>query len=362
MKFLSIFISVFLYFSSFSLADDALLESYKSISEVIKRVQAGERKALDELIKIALGSHPLELSDKIKEAVIYGLTTLNRTQELNDFLNKIGMESSDYYSDKKFKTACKLCEGKGHHSSDCKNCVFGKCRNCKGVGKIEYEGFDGEVIESICPTCSGTKKCLTCEGVGDVHTDCTHCAKGKVFDQSRVFSEYVNSVRKIDQLIDKKISQMENVDTKVDSKVSKSSKLAKKMNIDENYKIKQSQNGKEERKPELNQEEEQLEEIADSRLETSFNEVKQLIRNHQNKYNQKICNEIKFVVQDEMPTMVLTLNESFFKNIGDVEKELIHNFEKFWEARTFLNGYRDKVDTQLIINDKDATKLLNLSH
>ena len=361
MKLIHIFISAILYFNIFSFADDTILDSYKSISEVIKRVQAGERKALDELMKIALGHHPLELSDKIKEAVIYGLTTLNRNQDLNNFLNQIGMESSDYYSGKKFKTACKLCEGEGHHSSDCKNCVFGKCRNCKGEGKIEYDGFDGEKIESICPTCSGTKKCLTCEGIGDVHKDCSHCAKGNVFDRNTVFKEYVNSVKNIDQMIDKKISQMENVSSTTDTQQDTKSKLSQKMNIEEDYNIKQSQNENQPQAKEEKPQVEELEAITDSRLEASFNEVKELIRNHQNKHNQKICNNIKFEMHNETPTMVLNLNDSFFSTIGDLEKQLIHNFEKFWEARSFLNGYKGKVDTQLILKDRDATDLLKQS-
>ena len=69
-------------------ANDEIIDSYKKISEVIKRVQAGEKKALDDLTQIALGAHPLELSDKIKATVIYGLTTSNDSAKLNDFLSK----------------------------------------------------------------------------------------------------------------------------------------------------------------------------------------------------------------------------------------------------------------------------------
>ena len=102
-----ILISVVFCFCSSAFAQDEVLQNYKKISEVIKRVEAGERKALDDLMNIALGEHPLELSDKIKATVIYGLTTSNNPQKLNDFLDKIGMEAKDFYSDKKFHKDCK---------------------------------------------------------------------------------------------------------------------------------------------------------------------------------------------------------------------------------------------------------------
>ena len=340
-------------------ADEEVLNSYKKISEVIKRVQAGERKALDDLMKIALGEHPLELSDQIKSTVIYGLTTLNETQKLSGFLEKIGLDTSDFYSDKKFKTACKDCEGEGHESADCKDCVFGKCKNCKGVGSIEYDGLDGEVTKSVCPKCLGSKKCLKCEGSGEMETDCASCVKGDVFNRNSVFSEYVNSVKDIDLQLSKKIAQMEKVDSVTETEVKSESNLSKKMNIEEDYKIKQTKNETKEELPEEKVVAEDEEPIKDLRLEASFNEVRRLIENHQNKHNQKICNEIAFTLHDNIPTMVLDLNDAFYNNISDSEKNVIHNFEKFWEARAFLNGYKGRVKVKLLNNDKSINGLLD---
>ena len=66
----------------------------------------------------------------------------------------------------------------------------------------------------------------------------------------------------------------------------------------------------------------------------------------------KICNEIKFKLNENTPTMVLDLNDAFYNALGENEKNIIHNFEKFWEARAFLNGYKGKVKVQLLNNDK----------
>ena len=343
---------------------DEILDNYKKISDVIERVQSGEKKALDDLMAIALGEHPLELSDKIKAAVVYGLTTSNDSQKLADFLNKTGIEKSDVFSDKKFHTDCKACEGEGHTSKDCKSCVFGKCKNCKGQGVIEYDGLSGEKVKSICTKCQGTKKCVKCEGSGDMEKDCSTCIKGDVFDRSSVFKEYVNSVKDIDQMISQKIAQMEKVDTQVDSNVKTDSEVSKTMNLEEDINIKETKNENNEQPTEVKEEieedkEELIAEIADPRLESSFNEVKKLILNHENKHNQKIFNEIKFILDDKTPTMVLNFNESFYKNIGDTEKSVIHNFEKFWEARAFLNGYKGKVEIKLLNNEKNVNELLN---
>ena len=349
---------------TFSSHADEVLDSYKKISEVIKRVQAGERKALDDLMKIALGEHPLELSDKIKATVIYGLTTANDTKKLNDFLDKIGMKAEEFYTDKKFHTGCKACEGEGHSSSDCKNCVFGKCKNCKGTGVIEYKGLNDEIVKSVCPKCQGSKKCVPCEGSGEMQTDCPSCNKGNVFDRSSVFSEYVNSVKDIDALINQKINQMQTVDSVTETEVKEDTKVSSKSKIEEELDIKQTlnenkQDPPDEVKEEKEEDKDNIEDITDVRLENSFNEVKRLIENHENKHNQKICNEIKFKLEDDVPTMVLNLNDSFYKNIGESDKDIIHNFEKFWEARAFLNGYKGKVEIKLINNDKNVNKLLN---
>jgi len=349
-------------------ANEEVLNNYKKISEVINRVQAGEKKALDDLMNIALGEHPLELSDKIKATVIYGLTTSKDTQKLADFLDKIGMEKDDFYSHKKFHTDCKICEGEGHSLKDCRNCVFGKCKNCKGQGVIEYKGLNDEIVKSICTKCNGTKKCVKCDGVGDVKKDCSHCNKGDVFDNSSVFNEYVNSVKNIDQLINQKINQMEKVESSVETEVKENTEVSKKMSLEEDINIKETINeNKEELPTEVKEEEENKEEnkeelladIADPRLKASFNEVKRLIMNHENKHSTKIFNDIKFLLDEQTPTMVLNFNEAFYKNIGESEKNIIHNFEKFWEARAFLNGYRGKVDIKLINNEKNVSDLLN---
>ena len=346
-------------------ANEEVLKSYKEISEVIKRVQAGEKKALDDLMAIALGEHPLELSDKIKATVIYGLTTSNDSAKLAGFLSKIGMESNDFFNDKKFKTDCKDCEGEGHSKTDCKACVFGKCKNCKGQGVIEYKGLNDEIVKSVCPKCVGSKKCVKCDGEGDMKTDCKGCSKGSVFDKSSVFSEYVNSVKDIDQLINQKITQMEKVDSVTNTEVKEESNVSKKMNIEEDLNIKETRN-QEQLPTEVKEEEEgdeeevlELAEIADPRLAASFNEVKRLIENHQNKNNHQIFNEIKFQLQDNVPTMVLNFNEAFYRSIGEPEKNIIHNFEKFWEARAFLNGYKGKVEIKLVNDNKNVSDLLN---
>ena len=357
-----ILISVVFCFCSSVSAQDEVLQSYKKISEVIKRVEAGEKKALDDLMNIALGEHPLELSDKIKATVIYGLTTSNNPQKLNDFLDKIGMEAKDFYSDKKFHKSCQSCEGEGHTSTDCKQCVFGKCKNCKGTGTIEYKGLNDEIVKSVCTKCNGTKKCITCEGSGEMHKDCPSCAKGNVFDKSSVFNEYVNSVKDINQMIDQKINQMENVNSNVETEVKEDTNVTKKSNIEEDLNIKETKNEQPELPTEVKEEDEEehnIKEIADVRLETSFNEVKRLILNHENKHNKKICNEIKFKLNENTPTMVLDLNDAFYNALGENEKNIIHNFEKFWEARAFLNGYKGKVKVQLLNNDKNVSALLN---
>lgn len=338
-----------------------MLDNYKKISEVIKRVQAGERKALDELMQIALGEHPLELSDKIKATVVYGLTTLNEPQKLADFLNKTGLNQKEIFADKKFHSDCKDCEGEGHSKADCKACVFGKCKNCKGQGVIEYKGLNDEVVSSICPKCVGTKKCTKCDGAGDMLSDCKSCIKGDVFDRSSVFKEYVNSVKDIDQMISQKINQMEKVDSVVETEVKEETNVSKKMNLEEDINIKENREEKKELPTEVKEEDPKVEvlaEIADPRLERSFNEVKKLIENHQNKHNQKIFNDINFALNDSVPTMVLNFNEAFYKNIGESEKNVLHNFEKFWEARAFLNGYRGKVKIKLMNDDKNVSALM----
>ena len=364
MSYLKFLMAIVLFCSTLSLkAQSEMLDSYKKISDVIKRVQAGEKKALDDLMNIALGEHPLELSDKIKATVIYGLTTSNDSQKLSNFLSKIGSDSEEFFTDKKFHMDCKECEGEGNTGKDCKACVFGKCKNCKGEGNIEYKGLNDEIVKSICPKCQGTKKCVKCEGVGEMKKDCASCIKGQVFNRGSVFNEYVNSVKDIDQLISKKISQMEMVDTATETEIKEDSKVSKKMNLEEEINIKETQNNKQDLPTEVKEQEKEEsivdKAIADPRLEASFNEVKRLIENHQNKHNKRIFDEIKFTLNDSTPTMVLNFNDAFYKNIGTSDKEIIHNFEKFWEARAFLNGYKGKVEIRLINNKQNVSELLN---
>ena len=337
---------------------ETVLERYQNILAVIERVEAGEKKALDELMKISLGEHPLELSEDIIKTVVLGLMKSKDPKKLEAYLKKVDEGSVKFLSDKKFQKECDECEGEGHQSTDCKSCVFGKCDNCKGVGFIKYKGFNDEDLESICNKCQGAKKCITCGGSGDLEHDCASCNKGSTFDNSSVFTEYKNSVSKINSLLSSKISQMEKVEVSTNTEVNENKKVSSEVNIEEDYKLTQVKKVDED---EPDEEKEKLKLFKDSRLERAFNEVKKLITNHQNRYSQTICNSIDFILSDDVPTLVLDLNKTFVNNIGQAEKEIIHNFEKFWEVRAILNGYENKVKTELLNNDKNVNALLEIS-
>jgi len=339
---------------------ESMLESYRNILEVIERVEAGEKKALDELMKISLGEHPLELSEDIMKTVVLGLMKSKDSQKLKDYLKKIDKGAVKFLSDDKFKKDCDDCDGEGHQSEDCKDCVFGKCKNCKGLGVIKYKGFNEEIIESVCPRCHGAKKCIKCNGKGDLEHDCASCNKGSTFDNSSVFAEYKNSVADISKLLSSKITKMEKVDVVNKTETEENKKVSSKVNIEEDYKSTQVKKAEEE-KPEKEREKEKEKVFKDVSLERAYNEVRKLIINHQNRYNQTICDSIDFTLTDDVPTLVLDLNKSFIKNIGQAEKETIHNFQKFWEVRAILNGYKSKVKTDLLNNEKKINELLKIS-
>ena len=339
-----IFVSLFTFMLVFSATSkEKKVYSYEEISAIIEKVKLGNKKSLVDLMKVSLSDHPISLTEDIVKVVALALIKNKDAAKLKSYRSKIDAGLMSFLDEKQFKADCKKCEGEGDIKVKCKKCVFGKCDNCKGLGVIKYKGLDSKnskkgakVEESICGKCHGVGKCLTCKGKSTIEHDCSSCKKGKSFDSSSLRSVMLKSLENISKLSEKKISAQNSKNS-----LSETSR-------NEDLKNLYTKTSKKSVKSSIGEEDSSDE----SGIQKAFKETKAYIKEYEVRNDKNICTDISLKTINEIPTLVLDLNDEFMKDIDSVEREDTAKFTKYWKVKAIVNSYPKEVATLLMHQGK----------
>ena len=90
----------------------------------------------------------------------------------------------------------------------------------------------------------------------------------------------------------------------------------------------------------------------ESGIQKAFKETKAYIKEYEVRNDKNICTDISLKTINEIPTLVLDLNDEFMKDIDSVEREDTAKFTKYWKVKAIVNSYPKEVATLLMHQGK----------
>ncbi len=190
-------IAIFLTFSFSALGQELNKEStYYQIYESAKKAKAKDSEGIRGLYKMSLKDHDdAELNKLLIKSTVLGMLSAN-SKVINTYMPAvdakfIALDPLAFLGQTPFQTKCFKCRGEGFNKHQCKHCIKGVCKNCKGQKQIVYKGLGRKIEVKKCELCQVTGKCISCDGKGTAHKGCHICyEKGSLFNRKPITEEY----------------------------------------------------------------------------------------------------------------------------------------------------------------------------
>jgi len=360
-------VGLFLIFSFSALGQELNKESaYYKIFESAKKAKAKDAAGIRGLYKMSLEDHKdPELNKLLIKSTVLGMLSAN-SKVINTYMPAvdakfIALDPLAFLGQAPFQNKCFKCRGVGFNKSQCKLCIKGVCKNCKGRKQIVYKGLGGRVEVKKCEICKITGKCISCDGQGNAHKGCHICfEKGTLFSRKAIPVEYTKTLDFIIDYLPKYAASKgvfiteELVAMAKDDRLKK--ELAEAKRIAEEKKAAELALLEEQRK-EAQRKRKEKEAVRDSALEAAFGgsaskhtsaaddnlqhvllEFNQFFRNRERIQKQSIYVGAEAKYQGGKPTLIIEVTPSIGGMAKGLKLQYLEAFYNFFKLRCMSNG------------------------
>ena len=173
---------------------------YFKIYDSAQKAKNNDAEGIRGLYQMSLEDYKdSEINKMLIQSTILGMLNAN-SKAINKYMPSVDakfleLDSLSFLGQAPFQINCFKCKGLGFNKSQCKHCIKGVCKNCKGHKEIVYKGLGKKIERKKCELCKVSGKCISCDGKGTAHKGCHICyEKGTLFSRKAIPDEYSKSL------------------------------------------------------------------------------------------------------------------------------------------------------------------------